>query len=332
MVQSDNRLELVATNAEQKPNKAAFLVSANFNQSIALDKFISRHFERSGASGMKYFSQRLLASIRKYPEGRWTSTLDSIVRDEINIFKSAIVREKRNTIPATTEIPLENSSKWLEIPDVICCFVDMKGSTKLSVSANPANTAKFYRLFTSTAIRMFHELESPYIDVKGDGVFALYDSSHSHRALAATVSFKTFVDEVFVPEAKRQNLDLEGHYGIDKRSVLVRRMGYKRVADRTDRQNEVWAGKPVNMASKLASSSQGKEILVSDRFHAGLTDEAALYTCGCPNGEQASLWSEIDVSENSLFDFKRAYRLKTNWCVKHGQQFCSHLLTADSVG
>jgi class 3 adenylate cyclase len=275
------------------------------------------------------FSQRLIAAMRKCPEGRWTPAIDTIVKNELATFKAPVIREKIGTIPDTVAIPLDNPSKWYEIPDVICCFVDMSGSTKLSVSAHPSTTAKFYRLFTSTAINMFHELDAPYIDVKGDGVFAMYDSKHSNRALAATVSFKTFVEQEFVPLAKKHELAVDGHYGIDKKSVLVRRMGKRRIEGRTDRQNEVWAGKPVNMAAKLAGLTGGGEILVSDRFHSGLTDDAALETCGCPNGERKSLWDEVDLSGNPLFDFNRAYRLKTGWCRTHGQQFCAHLLEVE---
>jgi class 3 adenylate cyclase len=277
------------------------------------------------------FGNRLLAAMRKYPTGRWTASIQAIVEDELATFKAPVVREKISVVPDTSAIPLDNPSKWLEIPDIICCFVDMLGSTKLSVTAHPSTTAKFYRLFTSTAIRMFHELDAPYIDVKGDGVFALFDHKHSHRALAATVSFKTFVEQEFVPLAKKHELAVEGHYGIDKKSVLVRRMGKRRVDGRTDRQNEVWAGKPVNMAAKLAGLTQGGEILVSDRFHAGLTDDAALLTCGCPHGFRAELWSAVDLDANPLFDFGTAYRLKTGWCSTHGQQFCAHLLEIDEA-
>ena len=58
------------------------------------------------------------------------------------------------------------------------------------------------------------------------------------------MSFKTFVEE-FLPLAKKHELRVDGHYGIDKKSVLVRTMGKRRVEGRTDRQNKIWAGKPV---------------------------------------------------------------------------------------
>ncbi len=72
-------------------------------------------------------------------------------------------------------------------------------------------------------------MESPYIDVRGDGVFALFDYNKAHTALAAVVSFKTFVAKEFTPRVKDATggLVIGGHYGIDCKTVLVRKMGLK---------------------------------------------------------------------------------------------------------
>src|SRR5690606_7789353 len=103
-----------------------------------------------------------------------------------------------------------------------------------------------------------------------------------YTALAATVSVKTFVKNEFTPKVEdKTGLEIGGHFGMDQRTVLVRKMGLKFVEGRTDRQNEVWAGKPVNMAAKLASRSTDNKLWVSDRFYDGLKDEKATMSCGC---------------------------------------------------
>jgi class 3 adenylate cyclase len=90
--------------------------------------------------------------------------------------------------------------------------------------------------------------------VRGDGVFALFNSDQVYRALAAAITFTTFAREVFATEMKKLGYEgIGAHIGIDQKPVLVRKIGLKRIDDRTDRQNEAWAGKPVNMAAKLAS-------------------------------------------------------------------------------
>src|SRR5690606_29953848 len=153
-----------------------------------------------------------------------------------------------------------------QIPDVICVFVDMINSTQMSASTYSKSTASIYNYFTETAIRIFHEIETPYIDVKGDGVFALFNSNQVNKAIAGAVLFKTFIREEFSPRIKsKYDLNVGCHCGIDQKTLLVKRFGLKRTGGRTDRQNEVWAGKAVNMAAKLASLSQENEILASDR-------------------------------------------------------------------
>ena len=83
----------------------------------------------------------------------------TIMDDEVSIFKKKISITNQNSIPDTPLIPIENPTYWLKIPDVICVFADMLGSTKLSANQYDKSTASAYRLFTSTAVRLFSEFE-----------------------------------------------------------------------------------------------------------------------------------------------------------------------------
>lgn len=260
-------------------------------------------------------------------------SIQGIIDEETKHFKDTVSVTDRRTIPSTDQIPISNPTHWLKIPDVIACFVDMEGSTQLSAGTHANTTAKCYRYFTNTAVRMFHDMESPYIDVRGDGVFALFDHNKAHTALAAVVSFKTFVTNEFTPRVREATggTTIGGHFGIDCKTVLVRKMGLKIVDGRTDRQNEVWAGKPVNMAAKLASRSTNNEIWVSDRFYKELTGEKARMSCGCSSsdGWPSMLWHEKDLSEDQRFDFDKAMVLRSNWCAKHGKQFLREIVRYD---
>lgn len=254
----------------------------------------------------------------------------SIVDSESRLFGEGIDITNRKSIPPTRLIPIENPTHWMRIPDVIACFVDMAGSTRLSASTHPNTTAKAYRYFTNTAIRIFHQYGSPYIDVKGDGVFALFDECQPHTALAAVVSFKTFVSEYFTPRIKEATQQtISGHFGIDQKTVLVRKLGLKSANDRTDRQNEVWAGKPINMAAKLASRTSNNHLLVSDRYYKSLYGERALMSCGCGSNGSQPLWERVNVSEDERFDFDTAWLLKSDWCATHGEEYCRSILAYD---
>lgn len=264
-------------------------------------------------------------------EGKLLPTIEEIIQTELNYFKDSISITHYNQIPDTSQIPIQNSTTWIKIPSVVCCFVDMEGSTKLSAGAHDKTTAKSYRLFTETAIRIFHKFGASYIDIKGDGVFSLFNQNQPYTALAATVSFKTFVHEHFTPKVQELTGQyIGGHFGIDQKTVLVRKFGLKVYQGRTDRQNEVWAGKPINMAAKLASLSTENKLWVSDRFFRNLKDNKARYSCGCPTGKKVELWSEEDISSDSRFDFNTAYSLGSNWCETCGNRFCSDLVKLDT--
>lgn len=264
-----------------------------------------------------------------------------VIDEQVKLYSQVRCMTVRNTIPATPNIPLDNQLNWLEIPDVICVYVDMVSSTKLSASLHPKSTAGVYQLFTGTAVRLFHEFDAPYIDVRGDGAFALFNSDQCYRALAAAITYKTFAQKVFVPEVqKKTQMELGAHIGIDQSTVLVRRIGFRSVFSRTDRQNEVWAGRPINMAAKLGSITRPGELLASDRFYKRITSDVARKSCGCSGGEytgdKVALWTEVDLETDEeysehreLFDFSKMYKLKSLWCPTHGQEYCADMLALD---
>jgi class 3 adenylate cyclase len=268
-----------------------------------------------------------MISQSQLPEG-----FRSIIDEQLRVYRQGRAITNINSIPDTQGIPIENQRHWLKIPNVICVFVDMLGSTRLGATTHDGATAGAFQLFTGTAVRLFSEFESPYVDIRGDGAFALFDSSQPYRALAAAVTFKTFSAEEFVPKILADTgVPVGCHLGIDQKTVLVRKLGFKRYRGRSDKQNEVWAGKPVNMAAKLASLTSDGELLVSDRFYQNFTDEHATLSCGCPHGNKMPLWEEVDLSQDERFDFERAFCLRSKWCRNHGKEFCEALLGLDAA-
>lgn len=264
-------------------------------------------------------------------ENKFPRIFRDIITEEEGYYSKGVNFEIRKTIPDATDIPISDPCRWFKIEDVICVFVDMKNSTGLSASSHPRDTAAAYRLFTGTAVKFFHAVDAPYIDIKGDGVFALFNTDQAHKAIATAVTFKSFVVSNFIQRIKsKTSVDVGVRIGIDQKTVLVRKIGLKFVGDRTDRQNEVWAGKPVNMASKLASLANNNEIIVSERFYSRLSSEKAINSCGCENGipgnSKKSLWTQLDLTHDSKFDFDTAYSLSSVWCDVHGAEYCEELL------
>lgn len=266
---------------------------------------------------------------------QFISSVQEQIEQALGLYAQGSSIEIRNKIPVTSEIPSTHKpTRWYQVNDVICVFVDMKNSTILSASKHARSTASVYKLFTETAVRILDLFGPAYIDVRGDGVFALFDHDQPYTAIAAAVSFKTFATKHFREKVKDLKLDIEidAHIGIDQGTILVRKLGMSPVKGRDDRQNEVWAGKPVNMASKLASIGDLGDLLVSDRYFNNIQHELVTHSCDCSieqGEERGKLWSEYSVADDPKFNFDMAYRLGSQWCSIHGQEWCERIMSLD---
>lgn len=252
----------------------------------------------------------------------------NIINIQVQKFKKPVTTRVLNKIPDANNIPSEASDTWLKINDVICVFVDMKNSTKLSAAHYANTTARSYTLFTGTAVRIFKSFGARYIDIKGDGVFALFDSDQVNAAFVSAVTFKTFIAEEFSRHVtNKTQVDTGVRIGIDQSTLLVSKIGLRRDASRADIHNEVWAGKAVNVAAKLSSLSNDDEIHVSAKYFAKLKSPKILYSCTC--SDLKKLWESVDVSNDDRFSFDTAYVLKSAWCTKHGAEYIANILAED---
>lgn len=268
---------------------------------------------------------------------RYIDTIRDLIAERESVFQQNNSITNRNTLLIDGSYPLRDN-QWVKIPDVVCVFVDIRNSTGLSASTHDKSTASVYEFFTGTAVRMFHLFEAGYIDIKGDGVFALFNQDQVHRAFAAAVSFKTFAGDSFLRLARNKlpaTVDIGFHTGIDQKTVLVKQLGIRDAEGRDRRKNEVWAGKPINMASKLAALSKDMELLASDRFYNSLSrSDFVQKSCGCSEGvgrtgECIDIWHEKEKPEGSNFDFEKIYAMDTLWCATHGKEWCENIITLD---
>ena len=266
----------------------------------------------------------------------YLDSIDRLIKDRIKIFNTKISITDRNTLVANWDYYLQNNHRH-KIEDIISIFVDIRNSTELSASTHSKTTASIYEFFTGSAIRIFHAMKAEYIDIKWDGVFALYSKDKVYTALAAAVTFKTFADIEFKKRVSKNlqwSVDVGYHMWIDQKTVLVKQLWLKDTEWRDKRKNEVWAWKPINMSAKLASLSKDWELYVSDRFFKHLKGDLVLKSCGCSNWEndpeKVDLWEEIDLSENKKFDFDKGYVLKSNRCKKHWKERCQRIIALDN--
>lgn len=264
-----------------------------------------------------------------------------IIEEQLQKFSDQSTPIHSKKIPMIDNIPTEQSNKWIQIENVICVYVDMKNSTKLSADLDlhygPSLMPSIYTLFTGTAVRFFNEYNASYIDIKGDGVFALFNADQVHRSLAAAVSFKTFVEFIFNREVQNKtSVETGVHIGIHQSPLLVSKIGLRKDERRADMHNEVWAGDAVNFSSKLAGRCERDEIYVSSDFHEKLTHQSAKITCECSNSffsfsdKRVDLWEEVDLSSDDRTTIDIAFKTEFPWCPKHGKETSKALLRADN--
>lgn len=270
--------------------------------------------------------------------------LDTIVADVKSQLESqselGVQITRQNDVP---EVGPVNRGVWIEVPQVTAVFADLKRSTDLVASSNPAIAARAYTYFIRGMAVTLERFSAGYVDIHGDGIFGLFSGSGSiFSAAACAVTMKTLVErdisDRFENEAE-SDWEFAAGIGIDQGTLLVRRLGL-----RGTKQNEVWAGKPLNMAAKLSSVAGPNHVVVSDRVFRSyenssrLRQRALLWTCGCENdvegpgldlpiGQTTELWTEEPAPEHLGLDFETLYKLKSRWCDIHGPEFCEAIVT-----
>lgn len=237
------------------------------------------------------------------------------------------------------DVPEEGPARrglWLQIPQVTAVFADLKSSTALNATNGPRDAAFAYTYFIRAMTLILDGFSAKYIDIQGDGIFGLFSGRGSiFHAAACGVTMRTLVEkEVAVRFGKDTAVDwkLTAGIGIDSGKLLVRSLGL-----RGTKQNEVWAGTPVNTASKLSSLAGPNQVAVSERVFAQykrvsqLRQQVLLQGCECRSragrGGSSSLWKKMAVPKGLGLDFGHAYRLESPWCPKHDAELCEALIT-----
>ena len=266
-----------------------------------------------------------------------TSDVSSQLEDQISL---GISVEQHRDVPETGPA---NRGVWWRIPQVTAVFADLKGSTKMSATESRADAAVAYTLFIRAMAVILERFEAKYIDIQGDGIFGLFSGQgSSFLAAACATTMRTEVERTVDTGFQRftsASSDIKAGIGVDQGTLLVRRLGL-----RGTKQNEVWVGKPVNVAAKLSSEACANQVVVSDRVYESyeraslLRRRALLWSCGCDQGRLGAgldvrkgltshLWKRSSAPADLGLDFADMHRLNSPWCVTHGPEFCEAIVT-----
>jgi hypothetical protein len=214
----------------------------------------------------------------------------------------------------------------------VCLFIDLDSSSKMSYKKHPKTMAKIYDYFTQTLIdtMSLEGIDADYIDIKGDGAFGIFEGQDAaFRALSAALTFGTFFRKYIRPKFQDDQ-----HIFNFKSAISVDKLLVKRIGKRGPRNNnEVWAGRLINNASKLATlskdiystdfdfdPSKGSMLVVSESIYQIFETkrEFAVMHCGhdlAGNPQPPSeLWREYSTTANDEIHDDRVFYAPGLWC------------------
>lgn len=252
------------------------------------------------------------------------------------------IEEIRTISRVSDEAYLEKPT-WLGgDEEFVCLFIDLDRSSKMSFKHQSQTMAKIYDYFTQGAIDIVtsEPFNAEYIDVKGDGIFGIFEGDHAvGRALACAITFKTFFEKSVRPKFQRQTQVMNCKIGIDIDKILVKKIG-----KRGD-YNEVWAGRVVNSAAKHAqltkeiyesdtkiSDDKTSLIVISDKIHEYLKSDQkhAIMSCGHSDSGEPSIptqvWQSIDTSGSYNIRENVAWYTPSKWCDACGEEFMNEII------
>lgn len=233
--------------------------------------------------------------------------------------------------------------KWICVNNVVCVYFDLASSTNILLKEDEEVSAKIFDSYIQSATQIFTNYECSYLDIQGDGGFALFSGcNHIQRALVSAITLKTCLSSEYSNNLsqmlkKISSLNLTTKIGIHIGRVLSKNSGI-----RTEKE-KLWLGGLVSLASKICNFDSedlgimdlhyGKDlykndyIKISQDMYCEIKKlkccDFILKSCGC--GGKSELWKKITL-RRTYFAMKDFYILKTNWCKIHGDDFSEAIL------
>jgi class 3 adenylate cyclase len=269
-----------------------------------------------------------------------TALLEELAANTKAALDGSIDVQKVRRFPDLSQVPL-NKPSWRRLDDVVAVACDLKGSTRISYSKQERVAAKLYEASTGNCVRVLREFGPDFIDIQGDGVFALFHGDLScHRAMAAALTLKSFsfhllgpaLDDLFKEAADNEDPDADPFHsglkiGMARGTLLVKRIGV-----RGEHNEPVWAGKPVNYAVKCAQAADRHELVITGRVFDQFKDnDYVRYSCDCT--QPISAWWTPRIVDTIGKDGTECWVFPnhTKWCAKCGNAFCRAIRSGAST-
>ena len=125
---------------------------------------------------------------------------------------------------------------WVQIPEVTVVFADLKSSTALNADCGAKVAARAYTYFSRAMTVILEAFQVRYVDVRGDGIFGLFNGKGSRfLAAACAITMKAQLETVVAERFRRDGSsgwELTAGIGVDRGTLLVRQLGIHRSTTR----------------------------------------------------------------------------------------------------
>lgn len=234
------------------------------------------------------------------------------------------------------DIPSAAAEKWYRIDDVVVVVADLQSSTRLGTGKHAASTAAIYGAATGNVVRVLHDFDCDFIAIQGDGAFGVFwGERHVERAICAGITIKTFSKETLVPQLESRwtsGPDTGFKVGVASGRVLVKNVGTR---NDENEQEPIWAGKPVNYATKAAQQASRHELIVTGSMWLAIEGNDYL-TVSCGHGVEKDdalsvLWEDVEIEKLTHDTDEAAGRLlKACWCTECGPSYVKAILDGET--
>jgi class 3 adenylate cyclase len=249
------------------------------------------------------------------------SDLATLAKGAEKDLKTTVEVIETDHIPSLDEMYVE-ARKWRRVKNVVAVSADLKDSTSLNFDKYVNTSARLYEAATGSAVAIFTRFSPGFMQVQGDGMFVLFHGDHAlERAFCAAASLKTFSERHLVPmihELFSDSFPETGYkLGMASGIIAVKKVGVRGTNE------PVWAGRPVNWATKCAQKADQHELVVTSPIYDKLgSNDYITHSCSC--GVPTPLWTDVAVEK--LGKHSQCRLLKSKWCTTHGDEYCQAIL------
>ena len=180
----------------------------------------------------------------------YSDEIESSIKDVLNNPLTVI---KTNSIPRRDDIGLREG----KLVESAVLYIDIRDSTNITESHTPEVAAKIYKAYLESMVSIARYQGGHVRGFAGDKIMVIFDNNRDavRRAVNCAIMMQSFIEQKLNPALQTAlKHPIACGIGIDYGKMVAVRGGIRN-------NNEIiWAGKPANIASKLADSSPGGAI------------------------------------------------------------------------